>query len=63
LILDEDNDEDPFEFLEDEGDISHYKYSEFHFIDFFSFDDLFFYSGYWSNQSYFKNYNLLKFKK
>jgi hypothetical protein len=46
LLLDEDNDEDPFTFLEEESDISHYNHSEFHFVDFFSFNELFFYSGF-----------------
>lgn len=53
--FEDDDDADPFDFLDSETDISHYDFAEFHFEEYLSFEEMFYYSGFWKNKPYFKH--------
>lgn len=60
--LDDDEDAQPFDFLESELDISHYDFADFHFEEYLTFEEMFLLSGFWKNKPYSKLVNLLKKK-
>lgn len=53
--FEDDDDADPFDFLDSETDISHYDFAEFHFEEYLSFEEMFYYSGFWKNKPYSKH--------
>lgn len=60
--FEDDDDSDPYDFLDSETDISHYDYAEFHFEEYLSFEEMFYYSGFWKNKPYSKHLYLFKKK-
>lgn len=60
--FEDEDDADPFDFLDSETDISHYDFAEFHFEEYLSFEEMFYYSGFWKNKPYSKYKILIKKK-
>lgn len=60
--FEDEDDADPFDFLDSEADISHYDFAEFHFEKYLSFEEMFYYAGFWKNKPYSKHLFLFKKK-